>query len=119
MMFQGQTWRKSRTVVTLPELESGVNVQFGKICEKDTPGAILTEWTREQDGEEPEPIYATPIKSIGWGRTNKMYGENFVRDGEVRQKAYLAFNGRVYTTSWVHKTKTETYQLKKAEKGHK
>ena len=114
MIFDGMKWRRSNTVVTLPE-HDGVKVQFGKICDKDEPGAIKTTWTRTwRDGKE--EIYAKKIEGTGYGLTNKMYGESFVRDGQVRMKAYLALDGRVYTTSWVHEEKTREYQLEKREK---
>lgn len=114
MRYKGHNWRRSRTIVTLPELD-GVNVQFGKICDKDTPGAIMTNWTRSWDGGTPEVIYAKKIEGTGYSLTNMMYGKRFVRDGEVRERAYLAYDGRVYTTSWVHEEETLYYQVKKYE----
>lgn len=118
MRFDGRTWRKSHTVVTLPKYKDGVYVQFGKICKPEDKGAIHTGWTIIEDGIKRD-IFAKKIEGTGYGLTNKMYGKTFVRDGEVRVKAYLALNGAVYTTSWVHEEKTIEYQMKKTMKEHR
>ena len=115
MRFKGHNWRRSTTVVTLPELD-GVNVQFGKICPKSTKGAVLTNWSTKMQGGPRCPIYAKKIEGTGYSLTNMMYGKRFVRDGEVRVKAYLAKGGRVYTTSWVHEEETIKYQMEQTRK---
>ena len=114
MHYKGRTWYKSKTVVTLPELD-GVNVQFGKICSKNTPGAVKTDWTEKVHGGPRMDIYAKKIEPQGYGRTNMMYGKDFVRNGEVRVKAYLSLGGGVYTTSWVHEEKTRQRWLNSLE----
>jgi len=106
MRFDGMNWRRSTTVVTLPEYKDGVYVQFGRICTKNTPGAVMTNWKIKMRGGPPMSVYAKPIEGTGYGLTCKMYGRPFVRDGEVRVRAYLAHGGCVYTTSWVHEEKT-------------
>ena len=115
MRFDGKKWRKSRTVVTLQELD-GVNIQFGKICKMNEPGAVKTYWTEKMYGGPRMYVYAKKIEAKGYSLTNMMYGKDFVRDGEVRVKAYLALGGSVYTTSWVHEEKTAEYQQKKIQK---
>jgi len=118
MRYKGHNWRRSRTIVTLPEYD-GNNVQFGKICKKDDKGAVLTNWKVKWRGNSPMPVYAKKIEGTGYSLTNMMYGKHFVRDGEVRVKAYLAMDGYVYTTSWVHEEETEKYQIEKMRKEKK
>jgi hypothetical protein len=103
MIYKGRTWYRSRTVVTLPEMKDGKYIQFGKICDKDTPGAVETTWTRDGSNEK---LWAKPIPDNGYSLTNMMYGKHFVRDDQVRVKAYLCLGAGVYTTSWVHWNET-------------
>jgi hypothetical protein len=114
MIFDGIKWRRARAVITLPELQDGVNVQFARICQKGARGAVATDWTRKSDGTK-TTLFGKPIPSTGWGRTDQMYGKDEVRCGEVYVRAYIQQGGLVYTASWVHDRKTIEYQMKKAQ----
>jgi hypothetical protein len=89
MIFDGMRWRRTKKVVNLPygytndELgypESRSNyLSFGRICDKDTEGAVKTswyykEWDYDKEEEITTPIYAKPIKCNGHSRTNMMFG---------------------------------------------
>jgi len=116
MRFDGLDWRRTRSVITLPELANEHYVQFARICKATDKGAISTGWTYTTGCGG--TVYAKPITPNGWSLTNMMYGKHFVRDGEVRVKAYLQYGGSVYTTSWVHEKKTAERQLKQAQKNN-
>ena len=112
MKFDGINWRRSRTIVTLPQLHGGRNIMFGRICKQLDKGAVETNW-KYSNGN---PVFAKPITPNGWSLTNMMYGKDEIRYGEVRVRAYLQFNGLVYTASWVHEKKTMEYQIKQIQK---
>jgi hypothetical protein len=118
MRFDGKNWRLSKTVLPLPydaRIDKPQNIRFGKICKESTKGAVLSHYTY---GGTNKPVYVKPITPNGWSLTNVMYGKYYVRDGEVRVKAYLQKGGLVYTTSWVHEKKTMEYQMKKIKERH-
>jgi hypothetical protein len=114
MIFDGIRWRRTRTVITLPELHEGVYLQFARICKEGARGAVATDWNRKRDGRK-FTLFAKPIPHTGWGRTDQMYAKDEVRCGEVYVRAYIQRNGRIYTASWVHKHKTIEYQVKKCQ----
>lgn len=116
MVFDGKIWRRSNTVVILPPVkgeEHPLCMRFGRICKQSDRGAVKTnyKWPRGNS------VFAKPITPNGWSLTNMMYGKRYVKDGEVRVKAYLCKGGQCYTTSWAHAEATEEYIQKKAQEG--
>lgn len=98
MKFDGQVWRISKTVVSLPQEywlgEAKNHITFGRICKSTAKGAIKTSWKRLLNRVE-EEVYATPIECDGHSLTNLMYA----KDGHK----YLKINGRVYSRPHVSK----------------
>lgn len=120
MRFKGKLYRESKKVVTLPDSEwNGEQknyVAFGRICPKNTPGAILCPYIYYDGspfGDSPDKcgvitnkpiyyIYAVRIgkeakdpysrDDSGYSLTNLMYGN----DGY----AYLFSNGKCYVRRW-------------------
>lgn len=111
MIYDGQRWVRSRSVVSLPHEnyhgEHKNYVTFGRICKKNTKGAIQTGYKYRgmipyhlfdngklppHDGEEEGRkfwfVWAKPIKFTGHSRTNMMLAQ----DGSL----YLLNDGQVY-----------------------
>lgn len=98
MKFDGQVWRISKTVVSLPQ-EHWVGdiknyITFGRICKPTAKGAIKTNWKRLHPLGE-EEIYAVPIGCDGHSLTNLMYA----KDGHK----YLTIDNKVYSRPHVSK----------------
>lgn len=98
MIFKGIKFRRSGTVVTLPkEMWAGDiknHVTFGRVCPRDTPGAVQTDWILRADAGRPDAVYtphlyALPIPLSGHSLTYMAYGA----DGRV----YLCLDGHCYT----------------------
>lgn len=87
MKYKGYNFRRSTTVYMLPMSmfagEQKNYVTFGRLCAKETPGAVPREL---RNGGF---IYLLPIPIKGYSRTNMAYG----KDGRV----YLAMDGCSYT----------------------
>ena len=88
MIFKGRRYRKTRTVVSLPQKYWKGDIKnaitFGKICPADTHGAIKTTWTYK---ETREPVYALPIECKGHSLTCAMYSKTHL---------YLQHDGLIY-----------------------
>jgi len=87
MKYKGYNFRRSTTVYMLPmELFGGETknyVTFGRLCAKETLGAVPRELANGGF------VYLLPIAIKGYSRTNMAYGA----DGRV----YLAMDGFTYT----------------------
>lgn len=98
MIFDGQVWRRSKTVVTLPREhwlgDIKNHVTFGRLCKPNAKGAVKTEWY-PSDAESEDTLYAKPIECDGHPLTNEMFG----KDGHK----YLFFDGRVYVRPYAGK----------------
>lgn len=102
MIFRGQKFRRTKKVVDLPFTHnSGEHknyVSFGRVCSKNTPNAVRTEYRwdlcpfgdvfEETDEGNIFPVYAVQIPDDGYSLTNLMYG----KDGYM----YLLYEGKVY-----------------------
>lgn len=97
MKFDGEVWRISRTVVSLPKEYwlGGIknHITFGRKCTPNTKGAVQTEW--HPKGDPDNKIYAKPIECDGHSLTNLMFG----KDGHK----YLMVDGRIYSRPFTRK----------------
>lgn len=114
MKFDGQNYRKTNDVVTLPFIHNEGELRnyqaFGRVCKPSERDAIQTNFSWR--GEPPAlvneenypmvndryPVFARKIPSDGYSLTNLMYGAD--------RKMYLAYDGKVYVRSRIkHKVK--------------
>lgn len=110
MIFKGERFTKSKTVVMLPkEMWDKCNVTFGKVVPKgQTPpaNAVQTEYKWVDKGQggrqsaelKTVPVFAVPIPCDGHSLTNLMFGKPN-RQGKYRK--YLLIDGHVFTASRV------------------
>ncbi len=121
MIFDGIKFKKSKTIVTFPEdreknPDNYQYIRFGKVCDKDKPGAVKTTYTYTDSGE---PVYAKPIdEKWSWSLTNMMYGGHYrgKKWGELRIRVYLMRGGVCYSGSYEIPQEKEEEYLENAKK---
>jgi len=87
MIYKGYNFRVSKNIVLLKE-QDGHNLLFGKLCDKNNPDAVETEYINVDDNSR---VYAKPIAYKGHSLTHLMTG--------VDGRLYLYYNGKVYIAS--------------------
>jgi hypothetical protein len=101
MIFKGLKFRRSRTVVVIPEEHNTHmgHLSFGKVCQEDVPGAVLTNYINSSTKQK---VYAKPIPLSGHSLTNMAYGEKKTLKhpggwSETHVMVYLCVDGKTYT----------------------
>lgn len=89
MIYKGYKFRKSRTVVSMPNLDSEKKnyVAFGKVYKEGQAPASAIQTQYQWPSRS--PVYAKYIPLSGHSLTNMAYG----KDGRI----YLMLDGKFYT----------------------